>query len=59
MTIRVCQEIKDNEKIELLCAFGGLVLDNITDYIYNSDQLGMAMDVKVEEIIERVLADKK
>lgn len=33
-------------------------LHNITDYIYNPDELGMDLDASMEEVIERILADR-
>lgn len=33
-------------------------LDNITDYIYNPDAVGMEPDASLEEIIEKIIADK-
>ena len=34
-------------------------LNNITDYIFNSDEIGFALDASPEEIITKILSDKK
>jgi len=34
-------------------------LDNITDYIYNPDEVGMDLHASVEDIINKILADRK
>lgn len=33
-------------------------LHNITDYIYNPDEVGMELNASLEEVIERILADR-
>lgn len=34
-------------------------LNNITDYIFNPDQIGMDLNASTEEIIKKILDDKK
>lgn len=34
-------------------------LGNITDYIYNPDEIGLELQTSIEEIAERIIADKK
>lgn len=34
-------------------------LDNITDYIFNPDEIGMDLHASIEEITERIIADRK
>jgi len=57
---------------EIVCSYGEAVndyflnlleletgLDNITDYIYNPDEVGMDLHASVEDIINKILADRK
>lgn len=57
---------------EIVCSYGEAIndyfldilkletgLDNITDYIFNPDEIGMDLHASIEEITERIIADRK
>ena len=59
-------------RAEIMCSHGEAIngyfievlkletgLDNVFDYLYNPDRIGMERHASIEEIIERIIADRK